>query len=246
MAIIEGLFILALIVIVVTKLTTSIMGKGWVGEQRTKTLLHTFLDSSTYTSFHDVILPSSNGTSQLDHILVSIYGIFIVETKNKKGWIFGSEDQKNWTQVIYKKKYSFQNPLKQTFRQKKVLSEFLGVDENKIFPVIYFNGGAKFKTPLPANVINRGLPGYVKKYRQDQFSSEEIDQINIKLSNYKLTTNLDTRDHIISLKERHSSSNTCPRCGGHLVERVARKGRKEGQAFLGCENFPKCKFTKNT
>lgn len=76
------------------------------------------LDREVYRKFHNIILPSKNGTAQIDHLLVSIYGIFIVETKNKKGWIFGSENQSEWTQTIFKEKYSFQNPLRQTFRQK--------------------------------------------------------------------------------------------------------------------------------
>ena len=46
-----------------------------------------------------------------------------------KGWIYGSESQSSWTQVIYKSKYSFQNPLRQTHRHKKVLSKYLGINE---------------------------------------------------------------------------------------------------------------------
>jgi DNA topoisomerase I len=32
----------------------------------------------------------------------------------------------------------------------------------------------------------------------------------------------------------------CPRCGGNLVEREGKFGK-----FLGCRNYPKCKFTKS-
>ena len=88
------------------------MFKGWIGEQRTELNLWFSLDKELYRRFHDVIIPSSNGTTQIDHILVSPFGLFIVETKNKKGWIYGSETQSKWTQVFYKNKYSFQNPLR--------------------------------------------------------------------------------------------------------------------------------------
>ena len=110
--------------------------KGWFGEQKTELNLWFRLDKNLYQRFHDVIIPSNNGTTQLDHILVSPYGVFIVETKNRTGWIFGSESQANWTQVVYKKKYSFQNPLRQIYRHKKVLSKYLNVDESNIEGVV--------------------------------------------------------------------------------------------------------------
>lgn len=56
-----------------------------------------------YILLNDCTLPDSqNGTTQIDHILLSPYGIFIIETKNYQGWIFGGERQKSWTQKIYK------------------------------------------------------------------------------------------------------------------------------------------------
>ena len=77
------------------------------------------LRNKRYYKFHNVILPSRSGTTQIDHIIISVYGLFIVETKNKKGWIFGTEYQTVWTQSIYGMNYTFQNPLKQTYRQKR-------------------------------------------------------------------------------------------------------------------------------
>ena len=93
--------------------------KGWFGEKKTTFNMWLSLDAKIYRRYHDVIIPTANGTTQIDHLLVSPYGLFIVETKNFKGWIFGSENQAKWTKSIYGKKYSFQNPLRQTFRQNK-------------------------------------------------------------------------------------------------------------------------------
>ena len=87
------------------------MFKGWFGEKKTQFNLWLSLDTKLYRRLHDVIIPSNNGTAQIDHILVSPFGIFVIETKNYKGWIYGSESQSNWTQVIYKSKHNFQNPL---------------------------------------------------------------------------------------------------------------------------------------
>ena len=127
--------------------------------------------------FHDVIIPSNNGTTQVDHILVSPFGLFIVETKNLKGWIYGSETQSKWTQVVYKNKYSFQNPLKQTYRHKKVLSKFLDLNESNIETVVYFNGNSEFKTELPSNVLSYGLGSYIQQFEDTVLSNDEVERI---------------------------------------------------------------------
>ncbi len=219
--------------------------RGWFGEKKTTFNMWLSLNADVYRRFHDVIIPANNGTTQIDHILVSTYGVFIVETKNIKGWIFGSEEQPKWTQSLYRKKYSFQNPVRQTFRQKKVLSEFLDLDEFVIHTVIYFVGDCKFKTNMPTNVIRSGLGSYIKQYRKHLLSSGEIEFILNKLEKHISGSTLTTKDHIKSLRKRHSSSTVCPKCGSNLVERTARKGPKAGSKFLGCENYPRCRFAKN-
>lgn len=84
--------------------------KGLVGESLVKLAAKLRLPASKYHRLHNVTLPTPDGTTQIDHIFVSRYGIFVVETKNMKGWIFGGERQAQWTQKIYKKTFKFQNP----------------------------------------------------------------------------------------------------------------------------------------
>lgn len=220
--------------------------RGWFGEKKTAFNMWLSLESGTYHRFHNVIIPSKNGTTQIDHLLVSAYGLFIVETKNKKGWIFGSGDQPKWTQSIYGKKYSFQNPLRQTFRQKKVLSEYLGLDESSIQSVVFFVGDCKFKTQLPENVLNARLGKYIKRFKSPIISPLEIERIVVQLQRHVRESSLTNKDHVRSLRERHSSTTVCPKCGSNLVERTARKGPNAGSKFLGCANYPRCRFAKKT
>ena len=196
-----------------------------------------------YHRFHDIILSSKNGTTQIDHLVVSVYGLFIVETKNRKGWIFGSENNPKWTQLIYGKKYSFQNPLRQTFRQKKILAEYLNLDETIIFPVIYFVGGCKFKTPMPDNVRKWGVTRYIKKFQKEIFSSAEVTQIVGSIQRHISESSISSKDHRRSLRNRHSSKTICPKCGSNLIERIAKKGTNAGTTFLGCSNYPQCRFS---
>lgn len=218
--------------------------KGWFGELKSTFNMWLFLDSDVYNRVHDIIIPSSNGTSQIDHILVSKFGIFIVETKNKDGWIFGSEDQPQWTQVIYGKKYQFQNPLKQAYRQKKVLADFLHINQSSIRTVVFFVGNCKFKTELPPNVLNSGLSNYIEGFRDIQFSDVEVKNMLQGLEHHQSNSNLTNSDHVKSLRERHSSTTNCPKCGSKLKIRTATKGSNSGSKFLGCGNFPICRFTK--
>ena len=177
--------------------------KGWLGEQKTQFKLWFSLSSKLYQRFHDVIIPSQHVTTQIDHILVSPFGLFVIETKNYTGWIYGSETQSNWTQVIYQSKHSFQNPLKQTYRHKKVLSKYLGVKENHIQTVVSFVGDVQFKTELPSNVLQSGLGSYIKQFREVVLSENEIIRICILLKKTKSEVNISNEEHIQSLKERH-------------------------------------------
>lgn len=220
------------------------MFKGWIGEKKTSFDMWLSIDNKVFKRFHNVIIPSSNGTSQLDHILVSPFGVFIIETKNKDGWIFGSEEKAKWTQVFPRKKYTFQNPLRQTYRQKKVLSEFLDINESIIKAVVYFVGDCSFRTQMPDNVLNSGLGKYVNKFSEVILSKNEENRIISKIESHLAVSNISNRDHVKSLKKRHNSKTNCPRCGNELTLRTAKKGKNAGSNFLGCSNFPNCRYSQ--
>jgi restriction system protein len=111
--------------------------------------------------------------------------------------------------------------------------------------VIYFVGDSEFKTQLPANVINSRLGRYIKKFVNRIILPEEINRIVGTLDQHMSESSLTTRDHVRSLRERHSSTTVCPKCGSNLVERTAKKGLITRSKFLGCGNYPGCRFTKN-
>jgi len=221
--------------------------KGWVGELQGTFAAKIRLDSQVYRSVNNVTIPTANGTTQIDHVIVSKYGIFVVETKNIKGWIYGDEKQPQWTQVLYGKKYRFQNPLRQNYRHTKALSEFLGIGHSKIHSVIMFWSECEFKTPMPPNVLDRGYSAHIKSKTEVLFSDEEVDEICEAINSGRLPKSWSTRrQHLNSLKERLTSDTTCPKCGGKLVPRTARKGPNAGKQFYGCSRFPSCRYTRET
>ncbi len=89
--------------------------KGIAGEFLVNLAINSRLYKKKYHLLKNVTLPTEDGTTQIDHIIVLQYGIFVIETKNMKGWIFGEEHQRTWTQKIYKHTSKFQNPLHQNY-----------------------------------------------------------------------------------------------------------------------------------
>ena len=204
------------------------------------------LDSEIYRSINNVTIPTANGTTQIDHVIVSKYGIFVVETKNIKGWIYGDEKQAQWTQVLFGKKYHFQNPLRQNYRHTKALAEFLGIEHSKIHSVVMFWSECEFKTLMPPNVLDRGYSAHIKSKTEVFFTQEEVDQIGEAIKSGMLPKGWSTRcQHLNSLKERFSSETACPKCGAELVLRTVRKGPNAGNQFYGCSRWPSCHYTRD-
>ncbi|MDF4849974.1 nuclease-related domain-containing protein, partial [Vibrio parahaemolyticus] len=136
------------------------------------------LPESDYTLIKDVTLPTNDGTTQVDHIVVSRYGIFVVETKNMKGWIFGSARQKQWTQKIYRHSSKFQNPLHQNYKHIKALETLLGCSEEHLHSVIVFIGDSTFKTEMPPNVAcARGSIRYIQQFNDVVFSDNDYARL---------------------------------------------------------------------
>ena len=205
--------------------------KGARGERRVNSILDRKLPANEYT------LPSSHGSTQIDHIVVSRYGVFVVETKNYTGWIFGNAKSKQWTQVVYKEKNRFMNPLRQNYKHTKAVESFLSLNPKYVHSVVAFVGDATFKTDVPANVTyRRDLCPYIRSKRELLLGTARVRSIAKKLSAFKAGT----------LKESPSISvdrdePVCPKCGESMVLRTARKGRNAGNEFWGCRSFPKCR-----
>ena len=218
--------------------------KGWCGEVQGAVAHTLFLDQKVYHSINNVTIPAINGTTQIDHVIVSRYGIFVIEAKNMNGWIFGDEKKSKWAQILGRKKYLFENPLHQNCRHTKALSEFLGVDHDSLHSIVMFWGKAQFKTPMPSNVMTQGYAGYIKSKRQVLFSEAEVDELVEALRTGMLPTTWATRKaHVASLQSRYASTTTCPKCGSALVQRTTHSGLNAGRIFYGCSGFPACRYT---
>ena len=184
--------------------------KGKVGEIAVAAHVKLYLKEH-YILLNDLTLPDAEGgTTQIDHILLSPFGIFVIETKNYKGWIFGGERQKQWTQKIYQKSFKFQNPIHQNYKHMKVLEQILSdiVDVEFLHSVIVFMPEAEFKTTMPNNVFRgAGWTDYVKTFQQLVISEMKLKRIQLRLEKEVLEKSWKTnRQHVEHLKQRHDPS----------------------------------------
>jgi restriction system protein len=177
--------------------------KGIVGEFIVNLLARFQLDPSVYHLMKNVTLPTEDGSTQIDHIIVSVHGVFVVETKNMRGWIFGHAHQKLWTQQIFKHKNKFQNPLHQNYKHIKTIEALSGLNDKQIHSVIVFVGSSQFKTPQPENVTyGIGYIHYIKSKTDLLITPEKKAQIITDIENKRLSPSLKTnRNHRRHVKE---------------------------------------------
>ncbi|WP_350656715.1 NERD domain-containing protein [Psychrobacter sp. S1-30-MNA-CIBAN-0213] len=330
--------------------------KGFLGETVINVAMWLKLEKDVYHRLNGITLPRANGGStQIDHIIVSVYGIFVIETKNYKGWIYGSENQRQWTQAFPNgSKFKFQNPLRQNYLHIKTLADLLGLELSYFHSMIAFIGECELKTrdELPEHVLTSGMASYVKKKQDKVLSEEDVKAIIEQIESNRFSKSWKTnREHKAYLKDKHSQSNkppsgnannkpvakmankptpepivketakrptlksrevlrwsgqteiessnastvalailpsspqlissdsvfitpfevleskpninelstveqvdapivfnnipACPRCHSEMIKRVVKKGAREGQAFYGCSQFPKCRGVVN-
>lgn len=166
--------------------------KGWIGETLMRLGFAFFLSKDTYRIINNVtISDGKGGTTQIDHIIVSPYGLFVVETKHYKGWIFGSQNDSQWTQKIHgKHSQKFQNPLRQNYKHTECLMELLGLSKDQVKSVIVFTGGCSLKTrdKLPKHVTDPGgCVLYIKSHRGILFDGAMVSAVESAIRENRLT-----------------------------------------------------------
>jgi len=150
--------------------------RGKLGEFKVNVGISRHLDRNVYRLIKNVTLSVGGGTTQIDHLVVSPYGIFVIETKNITGWIFGRPSQPEWTQVFYRFKKRFQNPLVQNNRHVELIRDLLGLDHDQVHNVVVFVGACTFKTPMPPEIVHGvfGLIGFIGAKSVSVFTEYEV------------------------------------------------------------------------
>ena len=222
--------------------------KGVFGEFQVNLGIRIFLPKDEYHLIKDVTLYTADGTTQIDHIIVSRFGVFVLETKNMKGWIFGTANQKTWTQKIHQRHTSkFQNPLRQNYKHIKTLEGLLHIPLDTIHSVVVFVGNSTFKTTMPDNVTYAGgCIRYIKSKRDRVLTQGQVEAAVEQIEQLRLQRGMATnRQHVRHLREKakpkEESTPDCPKCGSGMALRKVRQGKNAGNTFWGCTRFPACR-----
>ncbi len=244
--------------------------KGRLGEYQIYKLLRK-LEHNNARFLFNVYIPKENGeTTEIDVLLITEKGIFVFESKNYSGWIFGSENQKYWTQTLPQgrgKSHNerFFNPVIQNAGHIKHLKNIVGEDI-AMHSIIAFSERCTLKKidiKSEVKVVNRdnvpqAVADIMTTAQSELLSNEKIQEIYDKLYVFTQVDTAIKEQHIENINSKISvafknqpivelaeENSKCPRCGGDLVLRVSKKGENAGKSFYGCSNFPKCRYMEN-
>lgn len=181
--------------------------KGWIGEKLTHLLTLRRLDPAVYRVFNNVYLPRPDGvgSTQIDHVVLSPYGIFVIETKHFSGWIYGKESDRQWTKAFHRKKFTFQNPLNQNFIHVEALRVFLKLPSSMFHSIVFLVGDCVLKTELPVNVMTKGLRGYIESHQQVLLNFDQMKRADSDLEAWSMSRDkiLLQRNHVRFLRGLH-------------------------------------------
>ncbi|HET9056679.1 MAG TPA: NERD domain-containing protein [Chitinophagaceae bacterium] len=215
--------------------------KGAIGELRVKLSLGGDIPNEKYV-INDLLLSYDGKSHQIDHIIIRKTGIFVIETKNYSGQIYGQDNQKEWTQVLAygREKHRFYNPILQNKSHIYALSKIVGRKDCFVSIIVFPK--ANIMTYFDAYVGSISeMKRWLKQDREEILTATEIEQIYTQLIDHKNNPQLTNEQHIDKIYNLRQSieKNICPRCGQKLLMRNGKYG-----SFYGCSGYPYCKFIK--
>jgi hypothetical protein len=179
------------------------------GEARFSRLTREHFCAPDYHLMNHITLQLEDGTTQIDHILISKFGVFVIETKDYKGWIFANAKHTSWTQVLFKQKFKFQNPIFQNLRHVRAVQELLDfLPPDVIRSVVVFTGEAEFKTEVPHGVFS--LSGFVDHIHEQTIEVMSLNRVQfsvgrIETARLAITGETDI-EHVQDLARRHGGA----------------------------------------
>lgn len=177
------------------------------GETAVRNLIVSNFKTPNFHLLNNVTIPFQDGTTQIDQILVSTKGVFVIEVKHFSGWLFGNEKSGKWTQSYYRVKNNFQNPIHQNYRHVKAIQHLLDfLPKEQIHSIVVFSGSAEFKTPVPNGVFyHYQLVSHLTSFQDDVISSNRLEFCvgRLECKRYELTRATDIQ-HRAYLAKRFS------------------------------------------
>lgn len=224
--------------------------KGEVGEQKVRNILKD-LPCEDYIVVNNLLIKNGISTLQIDHVVISVYGIFVIETKNIDGWVFGKEKDNFWTKQLPYSSYSISNPIKQNNEHLVLLKKYLKpFGKLNYISIIAFSKNSELKKSVIYNkegihvVYYDDLIQTILEHK-DKYIDKDLVQIIAKwLEFFNIDSEENRKKHIAEIEKNIMRYNIkieygiCPRCGKELKNKKGPYG-----PYLRCSAYPECNFT---
>lgn len=237
--------VIAVVVSVLILFYKKLRRSGKLGERKVSKKLNKLAKKFGGYVIDDVIIPNGSATAQIDHVYISPKAIFVIETKDYSGRIYGNENQKQWTQVLAygHEKHKLYNPAMQNQTHVNALKKLINFPGDFYSYVVFVRGDVS--RVICSNIYYVGSMYRAAKY-VIKHTTQEIDYEKYYsfIQKYKDNPIQTTEEHVKEINHRTSliEDNYCPYCGVPLVLKYSDKTKR---AFYGCPNYPKCKYIKN-
>lgn len=234
--------------------------KGHIGEEKAKIIINRgkesertddsilakinnfFIDENQYVINNFIVQHKNGQTAQIDHIIINNNGVFVIETKNYSGYIYGDDRGEQWTQVLNygKVKNHFYSPVKQNERHCTYISRIINQAAPVYSAVLFVSGdisGVNSDYVYTPFELKRMLKTFISS---NQLSDGEVKRIYDVLCENNKSSMISNEEHTENVRKTKDdiANGICPRCRGNLVLRNGKYGD-----FWGCSNYPKCTFT---
>ena len=187
--------------------------KGKLGEYLIYKHLRSAEKNGAKFLFNIYIPKGEEKTTEIDVLMIHAKGLFVFESKNYSGWIFGSENQKNWYQTLPQgrgkaHKESFYNPIMQNRTHIKYLKSLVG-DDIPTHSIIVFSERCtlqKVAVESPdIQVVKRDkvfdtVAAICGKVDDSELSKDQISEIYVKLFPYTQVSDVVKEQHIQRIK----------------------------------------------
>lgn len=232
------LLIVVLLLVIAVRYFRSASWRGKVGEWEVRDVIGGTIIGKQYV-LNNYTIEENGKSSQVDHIVINPRGIFVIETKNYSGDIYGDDNRREWTQVLQygKVKNKLYNPVKQNATHVYKIKQIVG--KVPVYSLVVFVQNNTQNIQSSTVIPLRHLRTYLHS-GQDVLSPEQMEKLYQCILRNRSEISMEQHVQNIHKQQRELEQGICPRCGGKLVKRNGKYGD-----FFGCSNYPKCKFIKN-
>ncbi len=226
--------------------------QAWRCKRQVESATNFLLESNAYYVMADVVLLTFEGLIQIDFIIVSRFGVFIVASYDYTGVIEAYESSNSWFQIVNsKEKHEFNNPSFQLNKNTETVQSLIDIDKNKIFSVLVFDSITGFTSTMRARTTyGKDYLNYIRSKQELLLTTDEIkniiETIEAKRKKQGLVSGLKSIDTSNQQGTILDDNRSCPSCGSDMVIKVEKNGRNAGEQYLQCVLYPTCRSTRTS